>query len=200
MGKAEQTRKHIIEKASSIMNVKGISGTSVEEILDSAKVARGCLYGHFKTKEDLAVACAEYLLETLKGERVSHLGKYSSAKDKLFHYLSGHKKAFKTPIPGGCPILNLSTEADDTNPVINKMVRKNIDSYLLLFTELLHQGVDQGEFTADLQPDEFALKMFTSIEGALMVCQVKNSTKPMLVIIESLRKELLTYCITETVN
>lgn len=200
MGKAAETKKHIIAKASSIMNVKGISGTSVEEILDSAKVARGCLYGHFRTKEELAVACADYMLETLKEERVSRMGNPTSARDKLFNYLTGHKHAFKTPIAGGCPILNLSTEVDDTNPVINKMVKRNIDSYLTLFTGLLQEGIENEEFSEELQPEEFALKIFTSIEGALMVCQVRNSTKPMIMIIESLKKDLLSYSRSVSLN
>ena len=193
MGKAEKTRQHIIEKGSAIMNVKGISGTSVEDVLDSARVARGCLYGHFKTKDQLAAACADYMLNTFMEDRVTHMGKGKSAKSRIFAYLDGHKRPLRTPIPGGCPILNLSTEADDTNPEINKMVRKNIDAYLTLFTGILNEGLAAGEFSDQLIPEEFAFKMFTAIEGALLVCQVKNSTKPIIMIIESLKKELSTY-------
>lgn len=194
MGKAARTKQHIIEKAAAIMNVKGISGTSVEEVLDSAKVARGCLYGHFKTKEDLAVASAEYLLETFKEDRLSYTGTDISAKTRIFSYLSGQQHPLKNPITGGCPILNLATEADDTNPHINKLIKKNIDSYLEFFKEILEEGIAAGEFSEDLVPEEFALKIFTTIEGALMVCQVKNSKKPMLVVIDSLKKELSGYC------
>src|SRR4051812_4634595 len=116
MSKAENTRRHIVEKAAPIFNIKGIAATSVIDVTKAANVARGCLYGHFESKDDLAYACVDYLLQTATEEIILAMNKKSSAFDKIVAFLETNKPD-RQMLVGGCPIMNLSTEADDTNPV-----------------------------------------------------------------------------------
>jgi AcrR family transcriptional regulator len=203
MSKGEKTRQCIIEKAAPIFNVKGIAATSVEEVLHSAKVTRGCLYSHFETKEDLASSCVDYLLQISGDNRDQVLDKQHTAKDKIFAFMDMAKNPLKPLFEGGCPIVNLSTEADDTLPVVNKKVKKHIDSQIELLTCLLEEGIRSGEFSDALIPDEYAMKMFTAIEGASVICRVKNTVKPMQLVIKGFKSELESYClnaVTKNVN
>jgi AcrR family transcriptional regulator len=195
MSKGEKTRQCIIEKAAPIFNVKGIAATSVEEVLHSAKVTRGCLYSHFETKEDLAASCVDYLLQMSGDNRDQVLDKQHTAKDKLFAFMDMAKNPLKPLFDGGCPIVNLSTEADDTLPAVNKKIKKHIDTQVELLTGLLEEGIRSGEFSAALIPEEYAMKMFTAIEGASVICRVKNSVRPMQVIIKGFKRELECYCV-----
>lgn len=104
------------------------------------------------------------------------------------------KNPLKTLFDGGCPIANLSTEVDDTLPAVNKKVKKHIDNQVDLLTGLLEEGIRSGEFSASLIPEEYAMKMFTAIEGANIICRVKNSVRPMQVIIRGFKRELECYC------
>ena len=193
MSKGEKTRQCIIEKAAPIFNVKGIAATSVEEVLHSAKVTRGCLYSHFETKEDLAASCVDYLLQVSSDTQKEVLGKQHTAKEKLFAYMDMAKNPLKSLFDGGCPIANLSTEADDTLPAVNKKVKKHIDTQVELLTGLLEEGIRSGEFSTALIPEEYAMKMFTAIEGANIICRVKNSVKPMQVILKGFKRDLECY-------
>jgi len=196
MSKGERTKQCIIEKAAPIFNVKGIASTSIEEILQSAKVARGCLYSHFETKEALAYACVDYILEVSSQNRDIFLDKHSTAKGKIFAFMDMEKNPLQSLFEGGCPLVNFSTEADDTLPIVNKKLRKHIDYHIELFTALLEQGIREGEFSEELIPEEYAMKMFTAIEGANVICRVKNSVKPMQIIIKGFKKELESYCVS----
>ncbi|MBD1385922.1 TetR/AcrR family transcriptional regulator [Mucilaginibacter rigui] len=193
MSKAEQTRQTIIEKASVIFNEKGIAGTSIDDVLKAAKVAKGCLYGHFASKEDLSYACVDYMLTRISERRNNALDKEKTAKAKIFAFMDNNKNPLLSYIDGGCPIVNLSAESDDTNPVIKKKVRKLITTAIKLFTDILHDGIAKNEFSDCLKPEEFALKMFMSIEGANAICRVINSAKPMQQLIHSLKAELDSY-------
>jgi AcrR family transcriptional regulator len=183
--------------------VKGIAATSVEEVLHSAKVTRGCLYSHFETKEELASSCVDYLLQISGDNRDQVMDKQHTAKDKIFAFMDMAKNPLKPLFEGGCPIVNLSTEADDTLPAVNKKVKKHIDSQIELLTCLLEEGIRSGEFSDALIPEEYVMKMFTAIEGANVICRVKNSVKPMQVIIKGFKSELESYCLnagTKNVN
>jgi len=50
MGKAEQTRRMIIEKAAPIFNKKGYLGTSISDLTKSTGLTKGAIYGNFKDK------------------------------------------------------------------------------------------------------------------------------------------------------
>jgi AcrR family transcriptional regulator len=195
MSKGEKTRQGIIEKAASILNVKGIAGTSVEEVLNAAKLTRGCLYSHFETKEELVNASVDHLLLVSCANRDLILDKQPTVKGKIFAFLDMDKNPLQSLFEGGCPVVNLATEADDTLPVINKKLRKHIDHSIDLLTELLKGGIESGEFSDDLIPEEYAMKMFTAIEGANVICRVKNSAKPMQIIIKGFKRELESYCL-----
>jgi TetR/AcrR family transcriptional repressor of nem operon len=193
MSKAEKTKQFIIETAANIFNEKGIAGTSVDDILQATKIAKGCLYGHFKSKEALSYASVDYLLSKLVERRTVALNKEVTATGKLYAFMDNSKNPLETPFEGGCPIVNLSTEADDTNPVIKQKIKSLLENAISLFTEILKDGILKGEFTDNLDPEEYAIKMFMSIEGANAICRVLNSVKPMSIIIKSLKKELATY-------
>ncbi|WP_333624206.1 TetR family transcriptional regulator [Sphingobacterium siyangense] len=51
--KAEKTKQVILETASLLYYEKGISGVSIDDVLEATKLTNGCIYGHFSEKEDL---------------------------------------------------------------------------------------------------------------------------------------------------
>ena len=193
MTKAEQTRQLIIEKAAIIFNEKGIAGTSIDDILKSANVAKGCLYGHFENKEELSYASVDYMLARISERRNNALNKEKTAKAKIFAFMDNNKNPLQSYIDGGCPIVNLSAESDDTNPVIKKKVKDLLITAIKLFTDILAEGIRQREFSPALKPEAYALKMFMAIEGANAICRVMNSAKPMHQLIASLKEELESY-------
>lgn len=50
---AKERRDEILDAADELFSQKGFDGTSTNEILEKIKIARGTLYYHFKSKEDI---------------------------------------------------------------------------------------------------------------------------------------------------
>jgi len=195
MTKAERTRQMIIEQAAPIINEKGIAGTSIDDVLKASKVAKGCLYGHFESKDALCNATADYLLDQLDQKVRARLKQEQTAKAKLYAFMDMNKDPLEPCVPGGCPILNLSTEADSTNELIRGKVSKHITGSRLFLTRIIEQGIKAGEFSPELDAATFALKLFATVEGAHIISRVSQSNKPMHMVIQSLQQELETYCI-----
>jgi len=196
MGKSEKTRQMIIESAAPIFNKKGIAGTSIDDVLKAAGVAKGCLYGHFESKEELSYATTDYLLQKLAERRNAVILKETTAKKRLHAFMDNHKDPLNSFFTGGCPILNLSTEADDTNPVIKQKIQSTILTATKLLSSVIREGIKNGELSEELDPEEFSMKMFAAIEGGNMVSRAMNNNKHMLSIIKSLKSELEYYCLT----
>ena len=57
------TRNKIMDIAQSMVLDVGLSGTSVEKVIDQADVTKGTFFYHFKTKHDLAAALIERYAE-----------------------------------------------------------------------------------------------------------------------------------------
>ena len=50
---AEERRNEILDAAAELFKQKGFDGTSTGDILEKVGIARGTLYYHFKSKEDI---------------------------------------------------------------------------------------------------------------------------------------------------
>lgn len=50
---AEERKNEILDAAERLFGIKGFDGTSTGEILDAVGIARGTLYYHFKSKEEI---------------------------------------------------------------------------------------------------------------------------------------------------
>jgi AcrR family transcriptional regulator len=190
MTKAERTRQLIIEKAAPLFNTKGVAGTSLSDILEVTKLAKGSLYVHFENKEDLAHEVVDYELARLSEVVQANLGRHKTAKEKLFAYLDMYLDPLNPPLVGGCPMLNFGMEADDTDEVIRKKVSDLVEVAQRNIRSIVEKGIAAGEFKPDWDAQEFATRMFAVVEGGIMMARVSGHNKAMKIIAKSLKKEI----------
>jgi AcrR family transcriptional regulator len=68
---AHRTRELIVRVARRLFAERGFSGTTIEEVLSGAAIARGALYHHFRDKEDLFRAVYQRSLEEVHAKVVA---------------------------------------------------------------------------------------------------------------------------------
>lgn len=190
MTKAERTRQFIIEQSAPLFNTKGVAGTAMSDIMEATKMAKGGLYGHFESKEELSHAVVDYCLSTLGEKITAVMNKEKTAKGKLFAYLDFLSSPDNTPLRGGCPMINFGMEADDTNAVINQKVKKGMEWSIERITNVIAEGVGNDEFHASWNAKEFGIKLFTMIEGAIMIARVMGNNNNTHAIIKILKTEI----------
>jgi len=190
MSKAERTRQLIIEKAALIINRKGMAGTSISDIMDATKLAKGGVYGNFESKEEICAEAFDYLHNNVMTAIRASLSDKASAREQLLGLLDYYKNAPLKDDHYGCPLLNFGTEADDTNPIIKEKVSKAITESQARIAKIVRKGIETGEFKPGFDASLFAVKAFTMIEGAILVCRVQGSNRQMRIITNILRKEI----------
>jgi TetR/AcrR family transcriptional regulator, transcriptional repressor for nem operon len=193
--KAEKTKQLILETAIPLYNKKGISGVSIDNVLDEAKVTKGCLYGHFEGKDDLTVQVVDLMLKKVSDQMQLAVANAKTTKGKIAAYLDFYKDPINTYISGGCPIFNTAVEVDDNFPIIKQKVAALLRFGQEALSTILKEAIDNGEYSSQLDPVVFAFKLVASVEGGLVMCRTMDTMKPMLSLIKNLKAELEQYAL-----
>ncbi len=191
LSKAERTRQLIIERSAPLFNQKGYAGTSMQDIMVATGLTKGGIYGHFESKEEIALAAFEHaagMVTRMIGERI--MGK-DSASDKLKAILQFYKTyLFSPPVHGGCPVLNTAVEADDTNPLLRASVVKVLNRLHKAVANIVLQGMERGEFKPATDAQKFSILFVSMIEGGIMLSKAYGDNKYLNTVIAQLEHML----------
>jgi AcrR family transcriptional regulator len=191
MSKAAQTRQFIIERIAPIFNVKGFEGTSLNDLTEATGLTKGSLYGNFRDKEDIAIAAFEYSMKRIKEAAGERTRNHATSHDKLLALMAFYASYVEHPvIEGGCPILNTAVEADDFHLSLKPLVKKEIQKVIAGIASLIEEGKQNGEFRKDVNSQELAYILFSSIEGALMISRVSSSDVAMKAVLKHFKSIL----------
>lgn len=189
MSKAEKTKAFIIEKTAPIFNKKGYAGTSINDMTDATGLTRGSIYGNFENKDEVALAAFDYNVQKVNTIFREELGKQDRIKEKLLVFVNVYVNFLSHPFPvGGCPILNTATEADDTHPELRKRVLNSIVNWKNTISGLIETGIETKEFSASVDPEQIALTIIATIEGAVMITQTTGKLNYLKLIMKSVEK------------
>ena len=137
---AEERKEEILDAAEKLFGTKGFDHTSTNDILEAVGIARGTLYYHFKSKEEIL----DGVIERISNCLMSDAGKV--IRDTELPVLERLTKA----------ILALNVESEIGHEVMEqvhrpqnalmhqKMQQQLLDGITPLFTELVKEGVRQG--------------------------------------------------------
>lgn len=184
-----QTRQQIIEKAAPIFNKYGYAGTKLVMLIEATGFQKGGIYCHFDSKMDLARAVFKYNFRKLRALYRRPSDTTLTYKEQLLGNINSFKKYIHTPpITGGCPLLNMAVEADDTDEDNRLLVKACINEWRDELITILENGVHAGEFRADINITQEAFFIIASIEGSIMLGQVKRSIGLMMGVADSLEQ------------
>ena len=81
---------------------------------------------------------------------------------------------------GGCPILNTSTEVDDTNKAFSELAKSFVNEILETVEHILEEGKSTGNFKFTVEPKRDALFLYASFQGAILIGNLSKDLKPFL--------------------
>jgi TetR/AcrR family transcriptional repressor of nem operon len=176
--KAARTRQFIIEQAAPIFNRKGFAGTSMSDILAATGLAKGGLYGNFDSKEEIAREAFQYSFGKSYNAIVKAVAKKHGMLEKLIAVCEYHKDyTKKSPVEGGCPILNFSIEVDDTMPRLKKDVRLAVERMLDDLYRIIEKGKRLGEIKKGVNSERYAAVIYGLIEGGIFMAKALDDSR-----------------------
>ncbi|UCA57635.1 MULTISPECIES: TetR/AcrR family transcriptional regulator [Aequorivita] len=189
MTKSEITKQLIVEKTASVFNSKGYAGTSISDIMTITGLSKGCIYGNFGNKDEVALAVFDYNHGKVNEHMKVRIAARDSSIDRLLVYPNTYKNYFKYPyLLAGCPILNTATEADDTHPQLRERAAKALGFWKTSLENQIKRGITRKEIKEDTDPTAIAVVMISMIEGAFMQAKVTKRTKELRIAMDFLEK------------
>jgi TetR/AcrR family transcriptional repressor of nem operon len=184
--KGEITREKVLNAAVDIINIKGYTNTSVNDIIDATGVKKGNLYFHFSSKEELGKSIIlearksyiKYLVSRIKGEKP--IEKLDSLIFAIYRF---HKKR---NFAGGCIFGNIALELSDTNPQLSAIIRDIFNESIVFVSDFISQALKQGDIKVNIPPEMLARHIIASIEGGIMMSKLSKDESGMLDCIKSI--------------
>ena len=174
MTKGERTRRKIVEAAAPIFNKRGYEGSSLSELMEATGLKKGGIYRHFSSKEQLAAEAFDYTWETAWNSRLQHVDEKASGIEKLKQLIANFVN-HRSPVSGGCPILNTAIDADDGNPVLRAHVAKALRSWLSRLQAFVDEAQARAETQRGVDSQAVATLIVASLEGALMISRIQRN-------------------------
>src|SRR5438477_5031320 len=171
MTKGEQTRRNIVAAAAPIFNQRGYEGSSLNDLMEATGLKKGGIYRHFSSKEELAAEAFDYTWEAAWSVRLLHVNEKANGIEKLKQLIANFVD-YRSPVAGGCPILNTAIDADDGNPVLRARVAKALRSWLSRLQIIVEQAHEHGETRPRVDPKLVATLIVASLEGVLMMSRL----------------------------
>lgn len=173
MTKGKRTRQRIIRAALPLFSTKGYSGTSIDDILNDVGLQKGGLYGHFRSKDELALAAFDYAFDRATQHLVGALEEERHAA----HRLGAAADAFihmtrDDTFSAGCHVLNTAIDSDDTHPALRRRVMHALERWRAMIRAEAEAGIASGELVSSLDPDELATLFISTLEGSIMLTKV----------------------------
>ncbi|PLR79671.1 TetR/AcrR family transcriptional regulator [Bacillus canaveralius] len=178
MRKGERTKKMIIEKAANLFNQRGYVASTMVDVMNATGLERGGLYNHFSSKDELANEAFLYAAETIGSKYREALWTENHIVERLHGFLHIFSRLYEdTPIPGGCPIMNVAIETDAVNPVLKDYANQAMLQLHESIGRVVMQGIEYGEVSSQVNPEEVATVLLSSLEGALMLSRLHKDKK-----------------------
>ncbi|HHX4059755.1 MAG: TetR/AcrR family transcriptional regulator [Burkholderia contaminans] len=171
-GSAPDTRERILQTAAELFYREGTRAVGVDLIVAQAGVAKTSLYRHFATKDDLIEA---FLLRE-DADFWAHWDAVAAQyrrtpREELDAQLQWIGERIARPGYRGCPQINIAAEYADGNHPARKVAVAHKQELRRRLAELAGAiGVDE--------PETFALRLATVIDGALSSGQALHAHGP----------------------
>lgn len=156
---AEERKKEILDVAEELFTTKGYDNTSTADILERVGIARGTLYYHFKSKEEILDALIDRIMQEIVYNVKVALSGNVTAPQKIILFIG----AMKVDSAIGKEITEYAHKPQ--NALMHQKIQNSLLSVVTpIVAEILKEGIEEGWFSTNY-PEEVAemLLVYSSV-------------------------------------
>lgn len=192
------TKTRILHTARELFHARSYADVGIKQICDSAKVQKGSFYHFFTSKQDLAMAvidamvqdwAQDFFTEALD-QSLSPLARLDNLIGAVYHWQRAVKDQ-EGRMPG-CLFGNLALEVSTHNDALRAKLNAVFKKVSALFRHTLDEAVDRGDIPP-LDTEATAGAMLAFLEGVILLAKTHNDPDVVRVVgpaIKTLRIEL----------
>ncbi|QWK79283.1 TetR/AcrR family transcriptional regulator [Ochrobactrum sp. BTU1] len=171
------TKSNILEAALRVIRTKGYTASSVDDICSAAGLSKGAFFHHFSSKEDLAIAAAEYWSEKTGGFfAAAPYHRYTNPLARVLGYVALRRELIQGKLPEfTCLVGTMTQEIYGTNPSIQKACWDSISGHADTLTVDIEVAMSQSGKSFDFTAKSLALHTQGVIQGAFILAKASGN-------------------------
>lgn len=190
MPRISDTKRKILDRATDLLQENGYNGFSYADISSTLGIKNAAIHYHFPSKEDLGLAVVQR--ERRRFNKWINRRELTSQKawgrlEWFFmiytHYLDNGRKVC---IPG-----TLAADLASMSKTIRDETEGLVTDMLTWLTEVLAEGREDGLVKFEGKPEDKALVVMASTQGALQIARIAGE-KQFKAIIKTIKQDLQT--------
>ncbi|MCB0932383.1 MAG: TetR/AcrR family transcriptional regulator [Mycobacterium sp.] len=184
MGKRDDTRQRMLTSALSLLRERGPNAVTLDSVLAHSGAPRGSIYHHFPGGRDqLVIEAAALGADAVAGIVEDNNQSPFAALDGLVDFWK--KMLQDSDFRAGCPIVALAVDGPDRIPDAAQLSQSSFQRMATTLIRLLREA---GASQAQARP--MANVAIAALEGAVILCRVERSTRPLDDVADMLRSQL----------
>jgi len=177
-GRGRASRERIVAQAAELFAQRGVTATSLDDVLAAAGAGKGQFYHYFRSRDELVEAAVGLRCTQVLAQLGEALGSVESMAE-LASALAGFVRQFEQMGLPGCPIGTLATEVVESNEGARLHAAAAFDAWEKLFADALMRIRERGELRSDASPERLATALLASLEGGMMLSMTRKDPASM---------------------
>jgi TetR/AcrR family transcriptional repressor of nem operon len=174
-----KTRSRIIVAAADLMRVRGVGGTTLDDVIVASNVSKSQLYRHFEDKQALVRAVIEFVGDRKIAEERERLGKVMTFaglrrwRDALVENNALQEGRY------GCSLGSLANEVADQDSIARQKLHELFWAWQELFEDLLRRFQKAGRIPQEADVSQLATGLLAAVQGGYLLAQTSRDVTPM---------------------
>jgi AcrR family transcriptional regulator len=173
------TRERIVTGAAALMYERGVSGTSLDDIMAATGTSKSQLYHYFADKDALVLEVARRQLDQVIAGQEAEL--------RALRTWTGLRRWRNRVVEvtresggvGGCPLGSLASELADRSESARLALADCFAEWERYFIEGFAAMRDSGLISRKADPAELAVTVMTALQGGLLLAQLSRDVRPL---------------------
>ncbi|HEY2527467.1 MAG TPA: TetR/AcrR family transcriptional regulator [Xanthobacteraceae bacterium] len=185
-------RQKLLDAALSVIRTKGYAATTIDELCAEAGVAKGSFFHHFKNKEALGVAAAEYWSEmTGAFFEAAPYHCHADPLDRVLGYIDFRKAILTGRVPQfTCLVGTMVQEVYETYPALRAACDASISGHVASVEADIAEAMKLHGICSDCTARSLALHTQAVLQGAFIVAKAKDNADVAAASVDHLRRYL----------
>ena len=156
MKKGEKTKLELLKIAYKMFLSKGYENTSIDEIIEEAKIAKGTYYYHFKSKEQMLEEVIQMMIDEYEMKANEILNSDLDLPEKMIGIITSFR-----PNKDEFQIVDTLNRQDNLI-MHNKINRQVIERVVPMLSKIVEEGVQLGLLKCENIPERIRIIMIIS--------------------------------------
>jgi TetR/AcrR family transcriptional repressor of nem operon len=178
------TRDRIVRAAATLMYMKGVRATTLDDVRIASGTSKSQLYGHFVDKESLVQEVISLQAHDVLARQRQRLERLDSIRglelwrDDIVQGNALHGGAY------GCELGSFAGELADQDEAARASLQDHFTEWQELISAGLARMIDKGVLRPDADADVLAIGLMAALQGGYLLAQTARDVAPMKVALD----------------